>query len=424
MQNLFIFLTALSVVLLMVPPLDRWAAATGALDYPDNRKTHKRAAPRIGGAAIFAAFLFSSLVFVGIDDRIQAILAGATLVFATGIIDDLHGLSAGRKFLGQVSGCLLTVLAGRLYLTDLGDVLGFGPIIVPDWLAIAFTVFAVVGVINAINMIDGLDGLAGGTSMIALAAFFLLGYRAGNAAVTALCAALMGGVLGFLKYNVRPARIFMGDAGSQVLGFVLAFLAIQLTQASNPVTRPVVTFVILGLPILDTLRVMASRIADGQNPFAADQRHVHYRLLRLGFPQGVAVSTIWCITLASAVVGLSCTAVPDFALFIGYLILYACGDAGVSTRLGYGTRLVMFDEISGQEVVTSRYPSRVARWSRVPAVGLAGFVAAYLAVALFLTVGTSSSVHANGPNVGHEYAVPAARGSGSLPPADVPDPGD
>ena len=131
--------------------------------------------PRLGGIAIFLAFLFSAIVFVPISDTVRGILAGTLVIFATGVMDDLNGISARQKFTGEVIACLVTIGVGKLYLTNLGNLFGFGDIVLPAWLGILFTVFAVVGMINAINLIDGLDGLAGGISIIALTTFLILG---------------------------------------------------------------------------------------------------------------------------------------------------------------------------------------------------------------------------------------------------------
>ncbi len=232
-QYLFVFMTALCTALIMVPFLRKWALSTGTIDVPDERKVHTTALPRIGGIAIFMAFLFSLLVYADLEPARRGLLAGALVIFFTGFVDDLYGISPRRKFLGEIGGCLVTMVVGNLYITNLGDLFGFGVITLPLWLAIPFTVFAVVGVINAVNLIDGLDGLAGGVSVIAAGSFFVLGWYAGNATAMVLAAALLGAILGFLKYNYYPARIFMGDTGSLVVGFLLGFLAVLLTQGGE-----------------------------------------------------------------------------------------------------------------------------------------------------------------------------------------------
>ncbi len=183
------FMTALFAALIMVPFLRQWALDKDNVDQPDARKIHDVPMPRLGGIAIFLAFLFSAIIFLPIDESIRGLLAGMLIIFATGVVDDLNGITSRRKFAGQVAACLITILVGKVYLADLGNLFGFGPVVMPVWLGVPFTVFAVVGVINAINLIDGLDGLAGGVSSIALTAFFLIGWLENDPVTMILSAA-------------------------------------------------------------------------------------------------------------------------------------------------------------------------------------------------------------------------------------------
>jgi UDP-GlcNAc:undecaprenyl-phosphate GlcNAc-1-phosphate transferase len=311
-------MTALFASLIMVPFLRRWALDSGPLDAPDERKIHETPMPRLGGIAIFISFLFSTIIFVPINDTVRGLLAGALIIFATGVVDDLVGITSKRKFAGQIAACLTLVVIGRLYLTNLGDLFGFGPVILPDWLGIPFTVFALVGVINAINLIDGLDGLAGGVSCIALAAFFVLGIFEGDKITMLLSAALAGALLGFLKYNFYPARIFMGDTGSLVVGYLLGFLAIYTTQRANSAISPAVPVLILGLPLLDTVWVMTKRVRYGLSPFAADRTHVHHKFLSLGFEHRFTVIVIYTVSLFWASCALLLRHSPEYLLLLFY----------------------------------------------------------------------------------------------------------
>lgn len=306
MHSLYIFMIALFTALIIVPFLQRWALDTGAVDLPDERKRHERAVPRIGGVAIGMAWLFSLLVYVDMSREVRGILAGSLVVFCIGLIDDLYGLTPRRKFLGQIIACLVTVTVGKLYIHQLGDLLGTGPLEIPSWLAIPFTVIAVVGVVNAFNLMDGLDGLAGGISSIALTAFMILGLLDGNPMVVAMCAALLGGIFGFLKYNLYPARIFMGDTGSLMVGFIIAFLAVLLTQSGGSDIQPLVPVLILGLPIADTFRVMGRRLLKRKSPFSPDRIHVHHRFLDLGFQHRFTVIIIYGVSLSWATFAILC----------------------------------------------------------------------------------------------------------------------
>lgn len=314
--HFYIFMTALFAALLAVPSLRNWAFDSGTLDLSDERKVHKGEMPRLGGVAIFLAFVFSLLLFVEMSAALRGILAGAMVLFVTGLIDDLVGLSPKKKFVGEIFGTVVTMAVGKLYITDLGNLLGYGDIVLPLWLALPFTLFAVVGVINAINLIDGLDGLSGGVSLIALGAFMLLGYMSGNHEMTLICAALIGALLGFLKYNSYPARIFMGDVGSLVVGFILAFLAVHLTQSPGAQVQPIVPLIILGVPIIDTIWVMGRRLLKGVSPFNADMTHVHHKFLDIGFNHRLSVLVIYGISLFWATIGVTLHETPGWQLLL------------------------------------------------------------------------------------------------------------
>jgi UDP-GlcNAc:undecaprenyl-phosphate GlcNAc-1-phosphate transferase len=293
----YTFMTALFTALIVVPFLRKWALEQGNVDVPDERKMHETPMPRLGGIAIFLSFLLAVIIYVPVTPTIRGFLAGGLIIFVTGLVDDLTELSAKRKFAGEVAACLATIMLGNLWLVNLGNLFGFGEIILPTWIGIPFTVFAVVGVINAINLIDGLDGLAGGISMIALTAFFLLGLMNNDVQTALLAAAAAGAVLGFLKYNFYPARIFMGDAGSLTIGFLLGFLAVYVTQRPGATISPMVPILILGLPLLDTIWVMTSRVLQGESPFVADRTHVHHKFLSLGFEHRFTVVIIYGMAL-------------------------------------------------------------------------------------------------------------------------------
>ena len=315
----YTFMTALFASLVLVPFLRRWALDRGDLDQPDARKVHSVPTPRLGGVAIFLSFLFTSIVFIPIDSCSRGLLAGGLIIFATGLADDLVGISAKQKFVGEVAACATALLIGRHYLINLGDLFGFGEIILSPWLGIPFTVFAVVGVINAVNLIDGLDGLAGGVSVIALSAFLIFGLLMQDPIAVLLSAGLLGAILGFLKYNFYPARIFMGDTGSLTVGFLLGFLAVHITQHPQASVSPVLPLLVLGLPIADTVRVMGQRLLRGESPFAPDRSHVHHNFMNLGFEHRFTVLILYGITTFWVVVAVIGMHWPDYLLFYAYL---------------------------------------------------------------------------------------------------------
>jgi UDP-GlcNAc:undecaprenyl-phosphate GlcNAc-1-phosphate transferase len=318
---IYIFMTALFASLIMVPFLCRWGMEQKMVDVPDERKMHRHAVPRLGGISICMAFLFSLLVFVDLTREMGGILAGMLIIFVTGMVDDLYGLPPFRKFFGEVCAVLTTIVVSHFYIRTLGNLFGTGEIILPLWLAIPFTLVAIVGVVNAFNLIDGLDGLAGGVSVITLAAFAMLAYHSGNIDVQVFCVALLGGLLGFLKYNFFPARIFMGDAGSLVVGFIVGFLSIGLTQRGGSSIQPVVPLLVIGLPVADTLWVMARRIKEGHSPFVADRTHLHHKFLDLGFEHRYTVILIYGISLTWAALALCFHNDPPVLLLAGYVTL-------------------------------------------------------------------------------------------------------
>jgi UDP-GlcNAc:undecaprenyl-phosphate GlcNAc-1-phosphate transferase len=311
----YVFFTALFTALVMVPCLCRWGACHGAADPEYGKKVHTRTIPRVGGIAIGVAFLFSLLMYVDLSREIRGILAGGMILFITGMADDFYGLTAKSKLFAEIAACLSAMAVGRIFIRDLGDLFGTGPVVLPLWIAVPFTVLVVVGIINAINLIDGLDGLAGGISMIALTAFAVHGYLTGNYAVAVTCVALLGGIMGFMKYNLFPARVFMGDSGGLGVGFVIAFLAISLTQAPAAPVSPVIPLVILGLPIMDAVRSMWRRMLKGRNPRSPDMTRVHHRFLNLGFRHRIVVLLICQISLFWAVFTIVFREKPPIVLF-------------------------------------------------------------------------------------------------------------
>jgi UDP-GlcNAc:undecaprenyl-phosphate GlcNAc-1-phosphate transferase len=318
---ILLFMTALLISLALVPVLCRWALKTGTVDLPNVRKIHHHARPRLGGVAIFVSFLLTNLFFVDMGQELRGILSGALIIFIVGLIDDLYGISSTQKFFGEIAAVLTTIMVGQLYLVRLGDLFGLGPIVLPLWLAIPFTLFTVVGITNAINLIDGLDGLASGITIIALVAFGFLAYKDGNTEVLTLCVALLGAVIGFLKYNRYPAQIFMGDSGSLCLGFLLGFLAVLLTQSSTTELSPMAPVIILGLPIIDTIWVMARRTLMGKSLFASDMNHVHHLFMSLGFRHRVTVIILYGISISWALLAIvTAHDWPEYLLLTCYLL--------------------------------------------------------------------------------------------------------
>jgi len=297
-MNPFFQLTlALAVSMLVIPLVRRVAPRLGLVDMPDPRKVHTVPIPRVGGWGITLGTLLPLLLVLRLDPLVQSFLIGGAILFAFGIWDDARTLGHWPKFVGQLAAVGAVVYYGDLWVSRVPFIDGT----LPADLGKPFTMFALIGVINAINHSDGLDGLAGGESVLSLIALAILGYMSDSPLVLSISLATIGGIFGFLRYNSHPAYVFMGDSGSQVLGFTLGFLVVYLTQVANTALSGALPLLILGLPIADILSVLYQRIRAGMNWFKATRNHVHHRLLQLGFDHSETVVIIYLVQAAFVV---------------------------------------------------------------------------------------------------------------------------
>lgn len=281
------------ITLALIPVFRRLAIRLHALDIPDARKVHPYPIPKSGGVAMAVGAVIPVFVWGVEDPFVRAVFLGAGIVTLFGVVDDFKDLGYKIKFLGQVTAALIAIFYGDVKITSLGGLLP-GDVLLPNWVAIPLTLIVIVGVTNAINLSDGLDGLAGG---ICLLSFICIGYLAHcgeQTAIAVMAVAMVGAIFGFLRFNTYPAILFMGDAGSQFLGFLAITLSLKLTQM-NAALNPVLPLVLLGFPVLDTLTVMLERIREGKSPFVADKKHFHHRLMRLGLFHTEAVFVIYVI---------------------------------------------------------------------------------------------------------------------------------
>jgi UDP-GlcNAc:undecaprenyl-phosphate GlcNAc-1-phosphate transferase len=310
------FAVAFVAAILMTPVVRGVARNAGLLDLPSPRKVHQVPVPRLGGFAIATAFYLGMTVALvvarligrklGVETgHLPAILAGVALIAGVGMMDDLQSMRARVKLAAQVVIALVAYGLG-LSIDRLDG--PWGTIQLGAW-SLPLTVLWIVGVINALNLIDGLDGLAAGVGLIGIAAFFAIGLIHGNAdPILPVLAAAAGGILGFLRFNLPPSSIIMGDAGSMLLGFVLSAVAISLTQAGAHGMPPWVPLFVLALPLADTGRVIVLRLVAGHPVFVPDRRHVHHRLLALGISQRGVVLLLWIVSALLAAVGVALAA--------------------------------------------------------------------------------------------------------------------
>ncbi len=336
--------------MVLIPPLMRGAARMGALDLPNERKVHTEALPRVGGIAMVAGAVLPIILWVPLGPQAVGFLVGVAVLLVFGVMDDRLDLDYRWKLVGQLVAALAVVVYGGVVIDRL-TFLGIETL--PPWFAVPLTLFFIVGITNAINLSDGLDGLAGGTTLLTLGAVAVMAYLAGSSELVVMSFSVMGAILGFLRFNTHPARLFMGDTGSQFLGFSAGVLTILLTQEANAALSPVLPIMLLGLPILDTLTVMVQRIYEGRSPFSADKNHLHHRLLALGLDHYEAVTVIYLLMSALVAGAFLLRYESDGLILLVYLVFCAVLTGGLRLASARGWHL---SEHRGQA------PSTLARW--------------------------------------------------------------
>lgn len=292
----FLFATLISYVL--TPYIRKIAFRIGAIDRPDNRKVHKKIMPRLGGLAIYIAFVIAVAASLEFSQDIIGIMAGGTVIAAVGVLDDKYQLPARLKLLGQIFAAAILVLFG-IQIEWVNNPLG--GYFYLDYLSVPFTVFWVVAMTNVVNLIDGLDGLAAGVSAIASLTVLLVAAQMGYYHVAVMTAALAGGIIGFIRYNFNPATIFMGDTGSMFLGYMLAAVSVYGAVKTAATVALIVPAIALGLPIMDTAFAIMRRYSNGHPIFQPDKGHLHHRLLAMGMNQRQAVLLMYGITAALSI---------------------------------------------------------------------------------------------------------------------------
>ncbi|NQU16688.1 MAG: undecaprenyl/decaprenyl-phosphate alpha-N-acetylglucosaminyl 1-phosphate transferase [Candidatus Saganbacteria bacterium] len=296
------FAVALLITILVTPLAEKLAFKIGAVDTPNERKIHSQIIPRFGGIAIFSGFLTALLVglliayYIGMDFQINSIIGivlGASLILVVGILDDIHSLKASTKFFWQIIAALIVYSFGVeiSFLTNPFN----GLVAMPAYVSVPLTIFWIVGITNAINLIDGLDGLAAGVTAISAGTFFFVALTTYSYGAALIMLVLAAAALGFLKYNFFPAKIFLGDSGSLLLGFILATASITGVFKTTLVVALIIPLLILGVPIFDTLFAIGRRMKEGNPVFRADKKHIHHMLMRAGFSQREAVLSIYIV---------------------------------------------------------------------------------------------------------------------------------
>jgi UDP-GlcNAc:undecaprenyl-phosphate/decaprenyl-phosphate GlcNAc-1-phosphate transferase len=295
------FALALVIVLLLTPGVGRFARILGVVDQPgETRRLHVHPVPRLGGIALLLGIFVPALAFLSLDGPYRGILLGAAVATTTGAIDDFRGLPWWGKLGGQLAAGGIAIGFGVN--VDRFTFPGLGGHELPDWFSGPATLVWIVAIMNMVNFLDGMDGLAAGICAIAGSTFAVIGLSLGAPDAALLAAIVAGACFGFLHHNFYPARIFMGDSGALLLGFLLATLAVEGLVKTAALATLVLPLIVLAIPIIDTSFVFAKRLKYGRPLYAADRTHLHHRFLSIGFSQARAVAYmyLWCVILAAA----------------------------------------------------------------------------------------------------------------------------
>ncbi len=304
-ELIFGFLTAFLVVLVVTPSLIKVAKLKHLVDEPgESRKVHRRSVPTIGGIVIFAGTIIAYCLWfpsreawqfgnnydaIGALNEFKYLVACMFILFFVGVKDDIIGVSPIKKLMIHFAVGIILVYIADIRITNFWGLFMIDTI--PYWLSLLLSLFVYIVIVNAINLIDGVDGLAAGVGLIACVAFAFWFYQTGDQPLALLAMGLAGSLLGFLIYNFQPAKIFMGDSGSLIIGIILYVLAMKMIElgflkersvAMNYVSKPVLAMAILSYPLIDTLRVFILRAIRGKSPFSADKNHIHHKLLAIG----------------------------------------------------------------------------------------------------------------------------------------------
>lgn len=371
---------AMALSMAIIPLMMRLAPALGMIDTPDPRKVHSTPIPRVGGLGIVIGALVPMLLWLPLTDLTISIFLGAGVLLIFGTWDDISELGHYVKFIGQFLAAGVVVYYGDLYVS-------YFPLqnyeTISESIGRPFTVIAIVGMINAINHSDGLDGLAGGESLISLGVIAYLAFIFNSELMLIISAAVIGGIFGFLRFNSHPAQVFMGDGGSQFLGYVLAILVLLLTQSVNTTLSPALPALLLGLPIIDILAVFFLRAKHKMNLFRATRNHVHHRLLDIGFQHYESVMFIYTVQFILVLSAIPLMYETDLNIFLFYLLI--CSSVFLFLTLSERTGFKVHEQENKKDIFVA-FLNKYPRMHDVPLKALeSGLSLFILASALIVT---------------------------------------
>jgi UDP-GlcNAc:undecaprenyl-phosphate GlcNAc-1-phosphate transferase len=330
------FITAFAITYFVIPLIIKVAKERRLYDRPNERSAHKEPTPSLGGIGIFAGAVCGIVLWTPLlsFSGLQYILAAFVMIFLIGVMDDLLPLSPTKKIVSQLLVAVVLVYKGRVELTSLYGLLGIGEL--PELTSFILSIVVIIAIVNAFNLIDGINGLAGSIGLLTCVAWGCWFYAVGDAAMPVLAFSLAGAIVAFLRYNVTPAKIFMGDTGSLLIGTVSAILAIKFIEANKGLpavpwlhfpAAPAIAIGVLILPLYDTLRVFVCRLWEGRSPFYPDKNHIHHLLLDLGLSHMRATVVLVVVNglfIAGAVAlsGLG----TAWLLLVELVLAYACTE--------------------------------------------------------------------------------------------------
>ncbi len=293
--------TSLTFSLWITPRIRHFAMRAEIYDKPAEHKKHKEPIPQLGGVAIYLAFLVSTLILLPMTNPVITLLLGATMIVFLGIIDDIFIAKAWAKLLGQILIAFITYKSG---IRIDSFTIPTGNVMLLDFFSLPLTIFWIVGIINAVNLIDGVDGLAAGITGISAGCLAAIAFMTHQPLVGVLLLVLLGSCLGFLRYNFAPAKIYMGDAGSMLLGYILATVSIMGVLKSSATLSLFVPIFAMGIPIGDTLFSILRRAKNRKPIFGADNGHIHHKLLQCGLSAKQVALSEYAITLVLGIISI------------------------------------------------------------------------------------------------------------------------
>jgi UDP-GlcNAc:undecaprenyl-phosphate/decaprenyl-phosphate GlcNAc-1-phosphate transferase len=338
LNTTLLFITSFIIVLFGIPSIITIAKLKGLYDSHNDRKLHTSKIPRLGGLAIFAAFAISVCLWADSNvPRLQYLTAGLIVLFFSGLKDDIIVISPINKLIMQIFSASLVCMAEGIRITSFQGLFGINDISI--YLSIPISIFTLIVITNAFNLIDGVDGLAGGLGLIISLAFAAWFYLIGEFGWATISFALSGSLLGFLFFNYAPAKIFMGDAGSLTIGFLISIFTLKFIEFGNIVrtdglsltTAPIIAIAVLIIPLYDTLRVFILRIVNKQSPFKADRNHLHHWLIKIGLTHNQVCLTLYvtnvlfifvAVLLRNTNIMVLASVIVGMAIILGQLPVY------------------------------------------------------------------------------------------------------